>query len=85
MQRMRRTQIYLQPDLDDALERLARKRGTSKADVIRLAARRFVEQEQTGEEDAILGLIGIGHGGPGRVSEEHDRYLAEHSLGDRST
>ena len=46
MPRMRRTQIYLEPDLNEALDRLARQRGTSKANLLRLAARRFLEQEQ---------------------------------------
>lgn len=83
MERMQRTQIYLQPELNAALERLARKRGTSKAELIRVAARRLIEQEQDGD-DALLGLIGLGHGGPGTISEEHDRALAEHSLNGRS-
>lgn len=82
MQRMRRTQIYLEPDSSVALDRLARKRGTSKANLIRLATRRFLEQERAGEEDPIFGLIGLGNAGPGSVSEEHDRILAEHGLGD---
>ena len=82
MPRMRRTQIYLEPDLNEALDRLARQRGTSKANLLRLAARRFLDQEQVGKqtEDPILGLIGLGNAGPSRVSEEHDRVLAEHSL-----
>lgn len=80
MQRMRRTQIYLEPDLSEALERLARKRGTSKAQLIRLATRRLLEQEQDSDDDPILGLIGIGHAGPGWGSEDHDAILIEHSL-----
>lgn len=84
MQRMHRTQIYLQPDLNADLDRLARERGTSKADLIRLAARRFVEQEQAGDEDPLLGLIGLGDAGPGQVSEEHDRLLAEQTFKSRS-
>lgn len=84
MQRMRRTQIYLQPDLSAALDRLARERGTSRAALIRLAARRFVDQEQEGAEDPILELIGIGRGGPGRVSEEHDQFLVRQSLESRT-
>lgn len=84
MQRMQRTQIYLQPELSAALDRLARQRRTSRANLIRLAARRLVEQEQLGEADPILGVIGLGDSGPGRVSEEHDRILAEQSRGHRS-
>ncbi|MBI4493882.1 MAG: ribbon-helix-helix protein, CopG family [Chloroflexi bacterium] len=85
MQRMRRTQIYLPSDLSAALDHLARQRGTSRANLLRLAARRLLEQEQAGEEeDPIFGIIGLGDAGPGRVSEEHDRVLAEHRLKGRS-
>ena len=80
MQRMRRTQIYLQPELSAALERLARRRGTSKAELIRLAAQRLLEEEQPDQEDPIVGIIGLADAGPGRVSLEHDRVLAELSL-----
>jgi metal-responsive CopG/Arc/MetJ family transcriptional regulator len=75
---MQRTQIYLEPELAEALDRLARRRGTSRGALIRLAARRLLSDEQPAEDDPILGIIGLGHGGPGRVSEEHDRVLAEH-------
>ncbi len=84
MQRMRRTQIYLDTDLADALDRLARQSGTSRAELIRLAARRFIEGERPVRKDPIVELIGIGRGGPGRASEDHDQFLAEHSLEDRS-
>jgi hypothetical protein len=79
MGRMQRTQIYLEPELSAALERLARKRGTTKASLIRLGARRLLEQVEAGDVDPILGLIGLGDGGAGRVSEEHDRVLSEHA------
>lgn len=84
MKRMTRTQIYLDPNLSQALERLARKRGTSKAEVIRLAARRFLSQEEPNEaaEDPILGLIGIGgdRDAPTDLSVRHDHYLTEMQL-----
>lgn len=80
MSQMCRTQIYLDPELTAALDRFARKRGISRAEVIRLAARRFLEQEGADDEDPILGLIGLGSGEAGRVSEEHDRVLAEIAL-----
>lgn len=80
MARMQRTQIYLDHDLSTALDRLARKRGTTRAGLIRLAARRYLEQEGSGEEDPIWGIVGLGSGGDGRVSEEHDRSLADLQL-----
>ena len=80
MARMQRTQIYLEPDLAASLDRIARERSISRAELIREAARRFV-----GSEDAaygsILQLAGLGHGGPGNVSERHDEYLADEKLG----
>ncbi|MBI4320919.1 MAG: ribbon-helix-helix protein, CopG family [Chloroflexi bacterium] len=83
MRRMRRTQVYLDPELSSALDRLARERRTSRANLLRLAARRFLQEEQAGQEDPILGLIGLGNAGPGRVSEEHDKVLADHSRSGR--
>jgi predicted transcriptional regulator len=80
MERMQRTQIYLPPDLSEALDRLAQRRGMSRASLIRLAARQLLEDEQSNGEDPILGLIGTGDAGPGRVSEEHDRVLVETCL-----
>lgn len=81
---MHRTQIYLDRDLNVALDRLARRRGTSKANLLRLAARRLLDEEQGGgEEDPILGIFGLGSSGFGNTSVEHDRVLAEYALGSR--
>ena len=85
MERMRRTQIYLDPDLDMALRRAARQRGMSKAALIRLAAQRFLQQERSDEPDPLLGLIGLGNSGPGSVSEEHDRVLVQESIRNLTT
>ena len=79
MSRFRRTQIYLPSDLSAALDRLARRRHTSRAELLRQAARDFLRRELPADDDLILGVIGLGDAGPGAVSEEHDRYLAEHS------
>jgi len=72
---MRRTQIYLEPELAEALDRVARRRGISRASVIREAARQLVAAERPIEEDPIFGIIGIASGGPSDVSERHDDYL----------
>jgi predicted transcriptional regulator len=84
MARMRRTQVCLEPELAEALDRLARQMRTSRADLLRMAARRFLDQEGAGDADPIWGLVGIGDAGPGRTSVEHDRFLAELSLENRS-
>ena len=79
MARMNRTQIYLEPDLSSALDRLARRRGTSRAEVIRLAAREFVSREDAGY-GSILELAGTGHDTATDVAERHDEYLVEAEL-----
>ena len=77
---MQRTQIYLEPELAESLDRLAKERGTSRADLIRTAARRLVAEQHHPEDDPILGIIGlagIGRDGATDVAERHDDYLAE--------
>lgn len=79
-ERMRRTQIYLEPDLSAALDRLARKNRTTRAALVRQAARRLVDEERGGgnEEDPIWSIVGIGHGPPdGRGGKDHDEILNE--------
>jgi len=75
MEKLRRTQIYLPSGLSAALDRLARGRGTSRAELLRQAAREFLERETPSGEDEILGIVGLGNAGPGAVSEEHDQFL----------
>jgi metal-responsive CopG/Arc/MetJ family transcriptional regulator len=79
---MQRTQIYLEPDLAESLDRLARQRGTSRADLIRVAARRLISEECEAPFGSILGLAGIGHDKDGAtdVAERHDEYLADAEL-----
>ncbi len=80
---MRRTQIYLPEDLTAALDRLAQRRRTTRADLIRLAARRFVAEELPLQEDAIWRIVGVGDAGPENTAVEHDRVLAELSANPR--
>jgi predicted transcriptional regulator len=81
MSRMQRTQIYLEPELSSSLDMLARELGTTKAHLIRLATRQFLQRARMGSEDPILGIIGLGDGGTGHVSEEHDRVLVQQAAG----
>jgi metal-responsive CopG/Arc/MetJ family transcriptional regulator len=76
MERLQRTQIYLPPALSDALDRLAQRRGTSRAELLRQAAREFLQREQPVEDDAILGVVGLGNAGEDSIAEEHDQFLA---------
>ena len=78
---MHRTQIYLDPELADALDRVARRRGTTRAEVIRQAARRCLAQEGLAGDDPIADIIGLGTSSGGRTSENHDRMLADEAAG----
>ncbi len=79
MARMQRTQIYLQPELARSLDRLADQRGTSRAEIIRLAAQEFVAREDAGY-GSILELAGMGHDTATDVSVRHDEYLVQHEI-----
>jgi hypothetical protein len=73
---MQRTQIYVEPELAESLDRLAKERGTSRANLIRMAARDLVDREAR-RFGSILDLAGIGSDGATDVAERHDDYLAE--------
>lgn len=76
---MQRTQIYLEPELAQSLDQLARERGTSRAAVIREAARALVERGAAAY-GSILDLAGIGHSGFPDISVRHDDYLVEDEI-----
>lgn len=80
VQKMKRTQIYLETDLDERLGRLAARRGVSKAHLLREGAWRIIHEELLEGEDPILAIVGLGNGGPGKTSEEHDQYLVQRKL-----
>jgi hypothetical protein len=77
MSRMQRTQVYLEPELSEALDHLARQRGTTRSDLLRLAARRWLAEQQPIEADPIFELFGIGSGDGEPVAERHHEYLVE--------
>lgn len=52
-EKMKRTQIYLEPELDEDLSRLAARRGVSKAQLLREGAYRIVREDRAAEEDSI--------------------------------
>lgn len=74
---MHRTQVYLPEELNRALDELAHRQGTTKADLVRRAAQRLVDEETPFERDPIWEIVGLGDGGVGNAAEEHDARLAE--------
>lgn len=71
-------QIYLEPGQDNLLEILSKKRGVSKAAIIRSGIEKIL-RELPIEEDPAIGIVGLGSSGKGDLSEKHDRYIAKHA------
>ena len=70
-------QIYIEPRQDDVLESLSKKKGVSKAELIRESLARYLNELPL-EEDPAMGLVGLGSSGKGDLSVQHDRYLARY-------
>jgi predicted transcriptional regulator len=73
---MKKTTLYLEPELDRALGRLAAKRGQTKAEVIRSALRDAASRV----ERPRIAAIGLALG-PGDVADNVDRHLEETGFG----
>ncbi len=56
---MRRLQILMDPELDDALERVARKRRLSKSALIREIVREKVRPLPPIQEDPLWEMVGV--------------------------
>lgn len=74
---MKKTTIYLEPEVDRALGRLADARGMSKAEVIRAALRDVARRV----ERPRITAIGIAQG-PGDVADDVDRHLTDTAFGE---
>ncbi|MGQ0626222.1 MAG: ribbon-helix-helix protein, CopG family [Sporichthyaceae bacterium] len=74
---MRRTQIYLDDDVDRDLRTFAAAEGRSAADVVREALRRFLAEQNSDSTsaDPILAMIGTVSGLARDAAAEHDRDL----------
>jgi len=70
-------QVYIEPQQDYVLGNLAKKRGISKAEIIRKSLDRYLREIPV-EEDPGMGLIGLGNSGKGNLSDHHDKYLARY-------
>lgn len=75
---MKKTSIYLDPDIDRALARLAEVRGLTKAELVRRMLAQAVAEEPRPRSRAI----GVGQG-PGEVADDVDRHLAQTGFGRR--
>lgn len=73
---VKKTSLYLEPEVDAALARIAGKRGITKAELIRRSLREVADTE----DRPRLTAIGVGRG-PGDVSEDTDRHLTETGFG----
>jgi hypothetical protein len=71
-------QIYIEPNQNEVLEVLSKKRGVSKAEIIRKSLEKYLKELPI-EEDPALGLIGLGRSGKRDLSEKHDQYLSKHA------
>jgi hypothetical protein len=77
MPSVKRTQIYLDEDLDAELRAVATFEGRSAAAVIREAVRSYLAQrgEERGSiDDPFADVIGAFAGGPADAAERHDAY-----------
>jgi ribbon-helix-helix CopG family protein len=61
---MRRLQIMIDEDLDEALGRKARKEGTSKAALIRRYVREQIKPLPPIEKDPLWEIVGMDKGAP---------------------
>jgi predicted transcriptional regulator len=75
---VKKTSVYLDPELDRALTRLARAEGRSKAELVREA----VAARVSGSERPRIGAIAVGTG-PGDVADDLDGYLSRTGFGAR--
>ena len=71
-------QIYIEPRQDNVLEVLSKRKGISKAAIIRESVEKYLRGLPV-EEDAAMGIVGLGSSGKGDLSDKHDRYLAGYS------
>lgn len=77
---MVRTIVQLPEEQAAALERAARRRGVSKAAVVREALTHLLDPEQAAEDKALQGALaaaGCFASGVPDLAERHDDYLAE--------
>jgi Ribbon-helix-helix protein, copG family len=75
---VKKTSLYLDPDLDDALARRAADEGLTKAEFIRRTLAAAMQRPQRPKPQAV----GIIKGGRADVAENIEGYLAETGFGE---
>jgi hypothetical protein len=78
LRRVKKTSLYLPPELDRALAEYASSRGISKAE----AVRRLIADTVAPAPRPRITAIGVIKGDKPDVSENIDRYLAESGFGE---
>jgi hypothetical protein len=71
-------QIYIEPQQDSAIAHLAKRKGVSKAEIIRESLERYLRQIPL-EDDPAMGIVGLGKSGRKDLSERHDDYVARYA------
>ena len=77
LERVKKTSIYIEPDVDVALTRRAAAEGKTKAEIIRAALR----DAASGSIRVKPRAIGVFEG-PGDLSERFDEHLSETGFGE---
>ena len=79
MANLKRKQVYLDAESDQALKRLAITTKISEAEHIRRAVKKYIAKQKgnKAKEDPLLKLIGLcdNPDGPADASVHHDHYL----------
>ena len=75
--KMKPIQIYIEAQQNRVLEDLSKKKGLSKAEIIRRSLEKFLKELPV-EEDPAMGLIGLGSSRKGDLSARHDDYLGRY-------
>lgn len=71
-------QIYIDRRQDNVLKVLSKKRGVSKAKIIRESLDKFLNSLPL-DDDPAMDIIGLGSSGKGDLSTKHDKYLVRHT------
>jgi predicted DNA-binding protein len=71
------TSVRLDPETERALERLARRRSTSKSAIVRQAIELLASQEKESPYDLVEDLVGIARGGPPDLSEDTGKLFRQ--------